>query len=574
MGNFEAFSQDSSEIKEIDWVQQQVKTELQDLQKESFYTTWEDGKVNYDMEAVKNYLTTIQQKNWSDLTSKNSSAWIMAVQIALEKRGIDVGKVDGIFGAGTRAAVRTFQEKNGITADGLPGKQTIEKLLEWENKKPEWEDKKPEWEDKKPEWENKKPEWENKKPEWEDKKKEWENKKPEWEDEKQEWGDKKQEWGDKKQEWGDEKQEWEDKKKEWEGGKPKWEDEKTETVKETSEKMDLAKVNIDVLKKVYGETIDENWKGFQEKRNVIEIWGLKFKKWKKGMTGLGYKVEDEWSIMWFGQYVDGALTGKWVKVWDNWDVHQSDFLEDLQNWKGKYIQSNWMTYEWVRKEGYAEGRGVLTRPDWMKLEGHRERSKRKWRGTISWPNGDKRSINYENDNKWKWDHIFSTGEKIYWEWNWVDGERRECTRTMPDGKELKINMKDYEKGWIIEATSSENTIKIKVEKDYFAFQPESPRLAFPRGRKFDPFAIAHALNWAIKHVKDTQQKGTYKFDQFESSFSWDFVQVDREWAALDSDLIDTRKYPGMNATKVSDWLNANAKAFGLLNAKKSKSTKF
>ena len=547
MGNFEAFSQESSEIKETDWVQQQVKAELQDLQKESFYTTWEDGKVNYDMDAVKNYLTTIQQKNWSELTSKNSSAWIMAVQIALEERGIDVGKVDGIFGAGTRAAVRTFQEKNGITADGLPGKQTIEKLLEWEDKKTEWEDKKPEWEDEK---------------------KEWGDEKKEWGDKKQEWGDKKQEWGDEKQEWGDKQSEWGDKQSEWEDEKQEWGDKKKETATETSEKMDLTKVNIDVLKKVYGETIDENWKGFQEKRNVIEIWGLKFKKWKKGMTGLGYKVEDEWSIMWFGQYVDGALTGKWVEVWDNWDVYQSDFLEDLQNWKGKYIQSNWMTYEWVRKEGYAEGRGVLTRPDWKKLEGHRERSKRKWRGTISWPNGDKRSINYENDNKWKWDHIFSTGEKIYWEWNWVDGERRECTRTMPDGKELKINMKDYEKGWIIEATSSENTIKIKVEKDYFVFQPESPRLAFPRGRKFDPFAIAHALNWAIKHVKDTQQKGTYKFDQFESSFSWDFVQVDREWAALDSDLIDTRKYPGMNATKVSDWLNANAKAFGLLNAKK------
>ena len=82
------------------------------------------------MEAVKNYLTTIKQKNWSDLTSKNSYAWIMAVQIALEERGIDVGKVDGIFGAGTRAAVKTFQEKNGIRADGLPGPQTIAKLLE------------------------------------------------------------------------------------------------------------------------------------------------------------------------------------------------------------------------------------------------------------------------------------------------------------------------------------------------------------------------------------------------------------------------------------------------------------
>ena len=170
--------------------------------------------------------------------------------------------------------------------------------------------------------------------------------------------------------------------------------------------------------------------------------------------------------------------------------------------------------------------------------------------------------------EWKWDYVFSTGEKIYWEW-WFILEEKECTRTMPDGKELKINMTDYKKDRIIEATSSENTIKIKVEKDYFVFQPESPRLAFPRGRKFDPFAIAHALNWAIKHVKDTLQKvDNYEFDQFEPSVLWDFVQIDRKWAALDIDLIDTRKYPGMNATKVSDWLNANAEAFGLLNAKK------
>ena len=543
MGNFEAFSQESSEIKEIDWVKQQVMAELKDLQKGSFYSTWDDGKVNYDMDTVKKYLTTIEQKNWSQLTSKNSSTWIMAVQIALEKRGIDVGKVDGIFGAGTKAAVRTFQKENGISADGLPGPQTIAKLLEWEDKNPEWGDKNPEWEDKKLEWGDKKPEWEDKKSEWEDGKSEWKDGNPEWEDEKKESEDKKTE----------------------------SEDKKTETATETSEKMDLTKVNIDVLKKTYGEPIDKNWKGFQEKRKVIEIWGLKFKKWTEGMTGLGYKVTKYDDGSWYldiGQYVDGALTGKWVEVWDSWGSYQWDFVVGSQTWKGKLYWDTWGIYEWRQKEGVRDGPGVLTRPSWYRFEGYRKEGVTKWRGTTTYPNGDKCSINYENNNKWKWDYIFSTGEKIYWEWNWGDYERRECTRAMPAGKELKINMNDYEKDRIIEATSSENTIKIKVEKDYFVFQPESPRLAFPRGRKFDPFAIAHALNWAIKHVKDTQQKGTYKFDQFESSFSWDFVQVDREWAALDSDLIDTRKYPGMNATKVSDWLNANAEAFGLLNAKK------
>ena len=104
----------------------------------------------------------------------------MAVQIALEERGIDVGKVDGIFGAGTRAAVRTFQEENKINADGLPGPQTIAKLLEGTAETPA-------------------------------------------------------------------------------------------NTTETPEKMDLTKVNVEVLKKVYGETIDKNWRGFQEKRKVIEI---------------------------------------------------------------------------------------------------------------------------------------------------------------------------------------------------------------------------------------------------------------------------------------------------------------
>ena len=521
MGNFEAFSQDSTEIKEIDWVQQQVKTELQDLQKESFYTTWEDGKVNYDMDAVKNYLTTIQQKNWSELTSKNSSAWIMAVQIALEKRGIDVGKVDGIFGAGTRAAVITFQEKNGIRADGLPGPQTIAKLLEGTTETPANPAETPENPAETPENPTETPET---------------------------------------------------------PANP------TEAATETLEKMDLTKVNIDVLKKVYGETIDENWKGFQEKRNVIEIWGLKFKKWTEGMTGLGYKVrkfENNSSIMLSGQYVDGYLTGKGVMLRSDGDLYEWDFVDDQENWKGTYYRKVFPSWRvlgkqrWVRKEGEIDGRGVTTYSDWEKFEGHRERGRKKWRGTTTYPNGDKHSINYENNNEWKWDYIFSTGEKIYGEWNHLYLWERECTEKIYNSKEpLKVKISTWLSDWIIEATSSENTIKIKVEKDYFVFQPESPRLAFPRGRKFDPFAIAHALNWAIKHVKDTQQKGTYKFDQFESSFSWDFVQVDREWAALDSDLIDTRKYPGMNATKVSDWLNANAKAFGLLNAKKSKSTKF
>jgi hypothetical protein len=50
------------------------------------------------MDLVKKYLETKKDKTYSELlTSKNTSAWIMAVQIALCSVGYDTVKVDGIL---------------------------------------------------------------------------------------------------------------------------------------------------------------------------------------------------------------------------------------------------------------------------------------------------------------------------------------------------------------------------------------------------------------------------------------------------------------------------------------------
>jgi len=136
------FKQDLTEIKEIDWVTDQVKTELQWLQKEAFYK--KDGeKVIYDLWTVKNYLSTLEGKSWQELSSKNSSAFMMAVQIALESfkdssgnQLYDVGKVDGLYKAGgsTYQAVKKFQEdckfkSQGKAEDGIPWKNTIQALI-------------------------------------------------------------------------------------------------------------------------------------------------------------------------------------------------------------------------------------------------------------------------------------------------------------------------------------------------------------------------------------------------------------------------------------------------------------
>ena len=304
MEKIEAFSQESSEIKEIDWVKQQVMAELQDLQKESFYSIWDDGKVNYDMEAVKNYLTTIKQKNWSDLTSKNSYAWIMAVQIALEERGIDVGKVDGIFGAGTRAAVKTFQEKIGIRADGLPGPQTIAKLLEGTAETPaETPAKTPantpantvETPAKTP------------------------------------------------------------------ANTPA---NTVETPAKTKENIDLKKININTIAQEVFNMI-KDWK-ITKNMNLEDILKSKFNKfnkWSEGFTGVGYKVwEEPYFSLW--DYKNWKLDWQGIAVFSGGLIYQGTF-EDDQLWlNGEAMFSNGRKAKIEKKDGNT---WVFTM-DWNRIE--------------------------------------------------------------------------------------------------------------------------------------------------------------------------------------------------------------
>lgn len=49
---------------------------------------------------------------------------VAELQEMLNARGYDCGKVDGIFGKGTEAAVKAFQKANGLDADGVVGRKT------------------------------------------------------------------------------------------------------------------------------------------------------------------------------------------------------------------------------------------------------------------------------------------------------------------------------------------------------------------------------------------------------------------------------------------------------------------
>jgi hypothetical protein len=50
------------------------------------------------------------------------------LQQLLAKRGYDVGKIDGILGAQTRAAVRDTQKKFGLPADSYPSAELLDRL--------------------------------------------------------------------------------------------------------------------------------------------------------------------------------------------------------------------------------------------------------------------------------------------------------------------------------------------------------------------------------------------------------------------------------------------------------------
>ena len=66
----------------------------------------------------------------AEALSKNGStgAEVTAIQETLKDRGLYSGSIDGIYGAGTQAAVKKFQKQQGLTADGIAGPLTLKRL--------------------------------------------------------------------------------------------------------------------------------------------------------------------------------------------------------------------------------------------------------------------------------------------------------------------------------------------------------------------------------------------------------------------------------------------------------------
>ena len=54
---------------------------------------------------------------------------IRAMQVALNERGYEAGDADGIFGSGTRRALRAYEADHGFFSDGYPDRRVLDTLL-------------------------------------------------------------------------------------------------------------------------------------------------------------------------------------------------------------------------------------------------------------------------------------------------------------------------------------------------------------------------------------------------------------------------------------------------------------
>ena len=79
--------------------------------------------------AINIMIITIAQDAWASAYRKGSTGeTVTQIQKKLKNWGYYDGTIDGVFGTKTEDAVKAFQKKNGLTADGVAGEKTLAAL--------------------------------------------------------------------------------------------------------------------------------------------------------------------------------------------------------------------------------------------------------------------------------------------------------------------------------------------------------------------------------------------------------------------------------------------------------------
>ena len=70
-------------------------------------------------------ISLVQYANAASYKKGSSGSVVSQIQSLLKNQGFYSGAVDGIYGSGTEAAVKRYQQRFGLKADGIAGPQTL-----------------------------------------------------------------------------------------------------------------------------------------------------------------------------------------------------------------------------------------------------------------------------------------------------------------------------------------------------------------------------------------------------------------------------------------------------------------
>ena len=99
---------------------------------EAFFIRLTDGNgrrydAEFDLAGIQEAIEAVAGAcGWSTLDL--SSDDYRAIQTMLNAGGFDAGTPDGVWGNGSRNAMRAFQEQNGLAPTGAPDRATLEAL--------------------------------------------------------------------------------------------------------------------------------------------------------------------------------------------------------------------------------------------------------------------------------------------------------------------------------------------------------------------------------------------------------------------------------------------------------------
>ena len=107
---------------------QDPQQQVTDLQNQLLARDQEIADLKYQLESSRGALPVTNFSSGSGSDSSNilrvSGVQASEVQRALQRAGYDPGPIDGKLGKKTKAAIKSFQRKNGLNADGVIGEKT------------------------------------------------------------------------------------------------------------------------------------------------------------------------------------------------------------------------------------------------------------------------------------------------------------------------------------------------------------------------------------------------------------------------------------------------------------------